>query len=60
MEEEINNQIEENDKSSMEIKSFNYTEWQRSLWEDLTLEEVFEHAKNAQEKHKVPDEVDEI
>ena len=63
MEEVKNNKIDENeknDKNSMEVKGFNYTEWQESLWEGLTLEEVFERAKNAQEKHKVHDEVDEI
>ena len=34
-----------------------YTEWRESLWEDLTLDEVFERAKKAQEKHGVPEGV---
>ena len=38
-------------------KGFNYTEWRESLWEDLTLDEVFGRAKKAQEKHGVPEGV---
>ena len=39
-------------------KGFNYTEWRENLWEDLTIDEVFERAKKAQEKYGVPDGVE--
>ena len=39
---------------------FDYTEWRDNLWEDLTLDEVFERARKAQEKYGVPDRVEVI
>ena len=39
-------------------KGFDYTEWRESLWEDLTLDEVFEKAKQAQAKYGVPDGIE--
>ena len=35
-------------------KGFDYTKWRENLWEDLTLDEVFERAVKAQEKYGVP------
>ncbi|MCL2152204.1 MAG: hypothetical protein FWH57_04470 [Oscillospiraceae bacterium] len=39
---------------------FNYTEWRENLWEDLTIDDVFERAKHAQEKYGIPDGVEVI
>ena len=39
-------------------KGFNYTEWRENLWNDLTLDEVFERAQKAQTKYGVPDRVE--
>jgi len=46
--------------SKINRKGFNYTEWRENLWEDLTIDEVFERAKNAQDKYGVPDGVEVI
>ena len=35
-------------------KGFDYTEWRENLWEGLTIDEIFERAKKAQEKYGVP------
>ena len=39
-------------------KGFNYTEWRENLWEELTVDEVFERAANAQTKYGVPDGIE--
>ena len=46
--------------SKVTRKGFDYTEWRENLWEDLTIDEVFERAKKAQEKYGVPDGVEVI
>ena len=43
--------------SKVSRKGFNYTEWRENLWEDLTLDEVFERASKAQIKYGVPEGV---
>jgi hypothetical protein len=39
-------------------KGFDYTKWRENLWDDLTLDEVFERAQAAQIKHGVPDSIE--
>ena len=43
--------------SNVGRKGFDYTEWRKNLWEDLTPDEVFERAKKAQTKYGVPENV---
>jgi hypothetical protein len=33
---------------------FDYTEWRKNLWEDITLHELLERAVKAEEKYGVP------
>jgi hypothetical protein len=39
-------------------KGFDYTKWRENLWDDLTLDEVFERAQAAQLQHGVPDSIE--
>jgi hypothetical protein len=39
-------------------KGFDYTEWRNNLWEDLSLDEVYERAQSAQQKYGVPEGIE--
>ena len=38
-------------------KDFDYTAWRENLWEDLTIDEVFERAKKAHKRYGVPENI---
>lgn len=44
--------------SKVSGKGFDYTKWRENLWDDLTLDEVFERAKKAQTMYGVPEGVE--
>jgi len=44
--------------SKVSRKGFDYTKWRENLWEDLTLDEVFERAKKVQAMYGVPEGVE--
>lgn len=46
--------------SKISSNEFDYTKWRENLWEDLTPQELFEHAAKAEEKYGVPKGVEVI
>jgi hypothetical protein len=44
--------------SKVSRKGFDYTKWRETLWEDLTVDEVYERAVKAQSKYGVPDGIE--
>jgi len=46
--------------SIISSSKFNYTEWRKNLWEDLTAQELFERAAKTEEGYSVPMGVDVI
>ena len=43
--------------TTLKNTGFDYTQWRQGLWEDLTIDEIFLKAVNAEEKYGVPDRV---
>ena len=58
--ESIHNEAAEIFITKVSRTGFDYTEWRENLWDDLTIDEVFERAEKAQEKYGVPDRVEVI
>jgi hypothetical protein len=44
--------------SNISRNRFDYTKWRENLWEDFTVDEVFERAKEAQARYGVPEGVE--
>ena len=43
--------------TTLKNTGFDYTEWSQNLWEDLTIDDIFNKAANAEKKQGVPDRV---
>ena len=43
--------------TTLKNTGFDYTQWRQGLWEDLTIDEIFLKAANAEKKYGVPDRI---
>ena len=43
--------------TTLKTPGFDYTEWSQKLWEDLTIDEIFTKATNAEKEHGIPERV---
>ena len=43
--------------TTLKTPGFDYTEWSQRLWEDLTIDDIFNKAADAEKKHGIPERV---
>ena len=40
--------------TNIKTQGFDYTEWRKNLWEDITIKELLQRAVQAEEKYGIP------
>ena len=43
--------------TTIKTPGFDYTEWSQNLWKDLTIDEIFAKATDAEKKYEVPERI---
>ena len=57
---EIDTKAELSEARDEKYLGFDYTEWSQNLWEDLTIDEIFIKATEAEKKQSLPEKITHI